>query len=199
MPPVPLAEHHTLHEAPRLPRPAAREPLTGVGPRLAVAELELIVGGLASATDLWRPYLRHDEVDRARVRLLETAAYEVWLLGWLPGQGTGLHDHGGSNAAFTVVDGELEVVRTGGTDAHQAVSPVGHRLERQPVPATTTTTLPAGHVHLIENRSAAPAASLHVYSRPLRSMGHFEAAGDRCGHRLRTAWVEQTTAAISGA
>ena len=30
-----------------------------------------------------------------------------WLLSWLPGQGTGLHDHGGSAGAFAVVRGTL--------------------------------------------------------------------------------------------
>ena len=75
--------------------------------RLDTATLSDIVHGLAVAEDLWRPFVLHDADERARVRLLATPAYEVWLLGWTPGQSVGLHDHGGANAAFIVVDGTL--------------------------------------------------------------------------------------------
>ena len=37
-----------------------------------------------------------------------TDDYEAWLLTWLPGQSTGLHDHGGSAGAFTVLSGVVE-------------------------------------------------------------------------------------------
>src|SRR6266511_2315889 len=71
--------------------------------RLHTAALADIVIGLARAEDLWRPHVLHNPDERARVRLLATPAYEVWLLGWTPGQAVGLHDHGGANAAFVVV------------------------------------------------------------------------------------------------
>src|SRR6188508_539359 len=79
-------------------------------PRLELPVLADIVGGLAEASDLWRAHVQHDPVERARVRLLATAAYEVWLIGWTPGQSVGLHDHGGSHGAYVVVDGTLTEV-----------------------------------------------------------------------------------------
>ena len=36
-----------------------------------------------------------------------TAAGELWLLGWLPGQATPIHDHGGVATASLVVEGAL--------------------------------------------------------------------------------------------
>ncbi len=37
----------------------------------------------------------------------DLAGAQVWLLSWLPEQGTPLHDHGTSAGAFTVVRGTL--------------------------------------------------------------------------------------------
>src|SRR3712207_8332217 len=49
-----------------------------------------------AAADVLDPSL-HEDLARA----------QVWLLSWLPGQGTGLHDHGGSAGALAVVRGTL--------------------------------------------------------------------------------------------
>ena len=128
--------------------------------------LTSIVTGLARAEDLWRPHVAHDPDERVRVRLLATEAYEVWLLGWSPGQGVGLHDHGDANGAFIVVDGELFETRRGGchlVDEHLAAGAVG--------------TIPAGHPHDVRNRSARDATSIHAYSRPLTSMGFYDGRG----------------------
>ncbi len=40
-------------------------------------------------------------------RLGLTEGVELWLLSWLPGQGTAPHDHGGSAGSFTVLTGTL--------------------------------------------------------------------------------------------
>jgi predicted metal-dependent enzyme (double-stranded beta helix superfamily) len=111
-----------------------------------------------------RPFLDpslHAELDEA----------QIWLLSWLPGQGTPLHDHGGSAGAFAVATGTLteRVVATGG-------------LGR---PRETDTELPAGrvrffgahHVHQVTNRSAEPAVSVHVYAPALSEMNTY-AVGD---------------------
>jgi mannose-6-phosphate isomerase-like protein (cupin superfamily) len=128
--------------------------------------LTSIVTGLAQAEDLWRGHVAHDARERVRTRLLATDAYEVWLLGWSPGQGVGLHDHGDANGAFIVVDGDLVETRRGGchlVDEHLPTGAVG--------------TIPAGHVHDVRNRSARNATSIHAYSRPLTSMGFYDGRG----------------------
>ena len=45
----------------------------------------------------------------------DLAGVQIWVLSWLPGQGTPLHDHGRSAGAFAVVRGVLteRVVATG--------------------------------------------------------------------------------------
>src|SRR2546423_6336547 len=48
-----------------------------------------------------------DPHERWYTRLVAADDHEAWLLTWLPGQGTDLHDHGGSSGAFLVLAGEL--------------------------------------------------------------------------------------------
>ena len=128
--------------------------------------LTSIVTGLAQAEDLWREHVAHDPDERVRIRLLATEAYEVWLLGWSPGQGVGLHDHGDANGAFIVVDGELVETRRGGC----------HLIDERLAPGAVGT-VPAGHLHDVRNRSSRNATSIHAYSRPLTSMGFYDGRG----------------------
>src|SRR5258707_12756842 len=53
------------------------------------------------------PYVQHQGGERWHRRLYRDARVDVWLISWLPTQGTQLHDHGGSAGAFTVVEGAL--------------------------------------------------------------------------------------------
>src|SRR5262245_19774664 len=48
-----------------------------------------------------------DPSSRWYARLAVESDHEAWLLTWLPGQGTELHDHGGSAGAFVLVSGAL--------------------------------------------------------------------------------------------
>lgn len=138
--------------------------------RLEVSTLAEIVSGLATASGLWQPHVAHDPRARVRVRLLATPAYEVWLLGWSPGQSVGLHDHGDANGAFVVVDGEL---------VESSLTTLG--------PVETTLgpgeagRVPIGIVHDVANRSPRNATSIHAYSPPLTSMGFYGAGGELLG------------------
>src|SRR6266513_3868760 len=83
-------------------------PGTGSRGRLSRAQLSEIAAGTAARTDHWRDLVRYDPARRWYRRLELTQEYEVWLLSWQPGQGTGFHDHGGSAGAFAVALGELQ-------------------------------------------------------------------------------------------
>src|SRR6201999_3422576 len=62
---------------------------------------------LAAHPERWRPLVDYRS-DTRWYRLLErTSRHEVWLLSWLPGQGTALHDHGPAAGAFAVAAGAL--------------------------------------------------------------------------------------------
>jgi hypothetical protein len=151
---------------------------------LDVTMLADIVAGLAAAEPLWRPHVSHDHDDRTRLRLLATPAYEVWLLGWAPGQSVGLHDHGDANGAFVVVDGRLvesRLTSAGVVTATLGVGGLGH--------------VPIGSVHDVANRSSRLATSIHAYSRPLTAMGFYGADGTL----VRTEAVHEQSALVSSA
>jgi predicted metal-dependent enzyme (double-stranded beta helix superfamily) len=129
-----------------------------------------IAAELALREQLWRPHVRFRH-PRHYTRLLARPGWEAWLLTWLPGQSTGLHDHGGSAGAFAVLEGVLEeTVLTGGADA----------LVRRSRPYTSGQVRRFGshHVHDVAPADA-PAVSLHVYAPALTGMTRYALDGGR--------------------
>nr|QLK00838.1 cysteine dioxygenase family protein [Micromonospora carbonacea] len=110
----------------------------------------------------WPVPLRFHPEQRWYARLAVAADHEVWALSWLPGQGTDLHDHGGSSGAFLVVDGVLteETVSGGRLRPHRLAAGAGRRFG-------------ARHVHVVTNRDDQPAVSLHVYRPALTRMTRY--------------------------
>jgi Cysteine dioxygenase type I len=101
--------------------------------------------------------LHYQQTRRWWARLALTEGVELWLLSWLPGQGTGPHDHGGAAGAFTVLLGELaEDYRYPGGPIRRLGHTVGNAIG-----------FGAGRAHDLRNDSATPTASVHAYSPPL--------------------------------
>jgi predicted metal-dependent enzyme (double-stranded beta helix superfamily) len=120
----------------------------------------------AADPDSWPVAPRFNPRERWYHRIAEHADHEVWLLTWLPGQGTDLHDHGGSAGAFHVVSGDLTedtVVDTFGAP-RMTVRSLGEGIGRRFGP---------NHIHRITNRSDRPAISLHVYGPALSTMTRY--------------------------
>jgi predicted metal-dependent enzyme (double-stranded beta helix superfamily) len=118
----------------------------------------------ASAED-WPVAPRFNPADRWYHRLADEPDYEVWLLTWLPGQGTDLHDHGGSAGAFHVMSGSLtEDTVTPGSPARITARELGEGAGRR---------FGGRHIHRITNRSARPAISVHVYGPALSTMTRY--------------------------
>lgn len=122
---------------------------------------------LAAHPERWRSLVDY-RTDTRWYRLLERAEqHEVWLLSWLPGQGTDLHDHGPASGAFAVAAGTL-------TERVVAAKP-----GRSPVEVTRA--LVAGHcrvfgphyVHQVTNTGPVPAVSVHVYIPGLTVMNRY--------------------------
>jgi len=143
---------------------------------------------LAVRTDLWQPLVRFRESARWTAPLEpddvrpfldpslhdELADAQIWLLSWLPGQGTPVHDHGDSAGAFAVARGTLtETVVSGGS-----------------APRETSTELATGrlryfgshYVHQVVNRHAEPAVSIHVYAPRLTLMNTYRIDEDGLIH-----------------
>lgn len=131
--------------------------------RLGPAFLRGIAEGLARSP-LWHGLASPTSDERSAVRVVQTDCYEAWVLGWLPGHGVELHDHGPSDAAFTVVEGSLVEI-TVGTDG---------ALERREHATGATSEVPAGRLHDVLNLGQGPATSIHVYSPSLTSMTFFD-------------------------
>ncbi|GAA4917080.1 cysteine dioxygenase family protein [Streptomyces coeruleoprunus] len=156
-----LAVQHLL-------QPAKEHPTT-------VAEFAGLARSLAADRDLWAPLVRYDATTRwyHRLRTVPQAlgsaraggspiGYEVWLLSWVPGQGTGPHDHGRSSGVLTVLEGELtERTEKGATKL------AGGALR----------VLAPGRAHEIVNDSLEPAVSLHIYYPGLTDMPMHAAPG----------------------
>jgi Cysteine dioxygenase type I len=120
--------------------------------------MRLIARDVASRPSAWQHLVHMDPVARWHLRLCGAADYDVWLESWLPGQGTGWHDHGGSAGVMVVVRGELEerIPVLGGV-----VTQVRH------IPEGLARPLRRRQVHELANVSLTPALSVHVYSPPL--------------------------------
>lgn len=119
---------------------------------------------LAGADDLWRTHVDFDPTSRYYRRLVADGDHEVWLLTWLPGQGTPWHDHGGSAGAFVVLQGALVEQ----TAAHGLVRGL-KRIHRR----GASHGFGAEYVHRVTNEGPDPAISLHVYAPRLERMNDY--------------------------
>lgn len=118
----------------------------------ATAHPALIAQQVAADRARWAHLLRYDPDQRFAALVEATPDEEVWLLSWLPGQATDLHDHGWAGGAFTVVSGGLveRVARDRGVETH-VLRPGQSRV------------FGPGYVHQVRNAGADPAVSVHVY------------------------------------
>jgi hypothetical protein len=140
---------------------------------------------LSLHTEFWAPLVEYREESRW-TSLIEPAVAadvldpslhadladaQIWLLSWLPGQGTDLHDHGTSAGAFTVARGTLteRVVATGPREAvHETATDLAAGRVRYFGPH---------YVHQVTNTLDEPAVSVHVYAPALRWMNTYRVEG----------------------
>jgi predicted metal-dependent enzyme (double-stranded beta helix superfamily) len=136
-----------------------------LSPAYSPEQLASALERLADRATRWRSLARFDRSGRWWCRLHHSETADIWLLSWLGGQATDLHDHGGSAGAFLVVQGELTEVRA---------------LPDRPERVTTTVrpgraiAISPSTVHDVYNAGPAAAVSLHAYSPPLTAMSFYE-------------------------
>lgn len=116
---------------------------------------------------------------------------DVWLISWVPGHPTELHDHGGSLGALTVLTGSLNEFRWD-----------GQQLRRRRLDAGDQAGFPLGWVHDVVWAprtapprpvpvSAQPTLSVHAYSPPLTAMSYYEVTARNRLRRQRTELTDQ--------
>ncbi|MFJ4842277.1 cysteine dioxygenase [Streptomyces sp. NPDC088746] len=135
-------------EVQHLLQPASPHPST-------VAGFAGLARSIAADRARWAPLVRYDTTTRWYHRLQTGPGYEIWLLSWVPGQGSGRHDHGLSSGVLTVLEGELTEHTARGAQALDAGA------QRVFAP---------GYVHEVVNDSLEPAVSLHIYFPGLTDM-----------------------------
>ena len=155
--------------------PAQLRPARPVDRRTGSAAL---AAALAVAADRWLPLVEYRAESRWSAPLPrdvaadvldpslheDLAGAQVWLLSWLPGQGTDLHDHGGSAGALAVVRGTLSET-------------VGAREGATELTAGRVRHFGPHHVHRVANSGAEAAVSVHVYTPRLTVMNTYRVEG----------------------
>ncbi|MET9321834.1 cysteine dioxygenase [Streptomyces sp. NPDC003038] len=136
-----LAVQHLLQPAPEHPS--------------TVAEFAGLARSIAEDRAEWEHLVRYDATTRWYHRLRTGPGYEVWLLSWVPGQGSGRHGHGGSSGVLTVLHGELT--------EHTARG-------RLTLGAGSQRVFAPGYAHEVVNDTLDGAVSLHVYFPGLTEM-----------------------------
>jgi Cysteine dioxygenase type I len=113
------------------------------------------------------PFVRYELDERWHRRIYRDWRVDVWLISWMPSQGTQLHDHGGSAGAFTVVRGQL-------TESRITRAARGAVLRDRTLAAGRSVGFDARYVHDVRNIASTAALSVHAYSPALESMSYYD-------------------------
>lgn len=116
--------------------------------------------------------------ERWFTRLHSDDELDVWLISWVPGEATELHDHSGSLGALTLVSGALHESRW-----------AGEQLRTRRLTAGDQAAFPLGWVHDVTwapFEADTPTLSVHAYSPPLTAMSYYEVTEHNRLRRVRT-------------
>lgn len=146
---------------------------------LTSAELAAKVRELTATPADWVTRVRLDPEGRWYEQIHVDSSFELWLISWLPGHGTGFHDHGGSAGAFSVVWGALDECVPPGSDPGEALGSgearsCGEARVRR-ISAGVVRSFGPRYVHDVRNTSkSSVAVSVHAYSPPLSEMTRYD-------------------------
>jgi predicted metal-dependent enzyme (double-stranded beta helix superfamily) len=145
---------------------------------LEPAELSALAQRIAIDPSAWRPLVRHDPDERGHQQLYIDEHVGVWVISWMPGQDTGLHDHERSNGGIAVADGTiLEERPRWGMEPRRVEAKAGDAF-----------CLNDTELHRMANVSEEPAVTIHAYSPPIERMGLYAVDEDGSFRRRAIPW-----------
>jgi len=126
-------------------------------------ELEQLAQEIVGRPELWEPLVRVDPEQRRYELIHEDESLDAWVLSWMPGQGTGFHDHYISSVGLCCARGvireDLMVYGEGHGEAQ-----LGSGDSRRGGP---------GYIHRVRHALGEPAVTIHVYSPRLDWVGQY--------------------------
>jgi uncharacterized NAD(P)/FAD-binding protein YdhS/predicted metal-dependent enzyme (double-stranded beta helix superfamily) len=144
--------------------------LEALGDRIDGDEITQILARTHLHSDEVAPLIAPTRESYSRRRVARTDTFELLVMTWLPGQGTGPHDHAGSVSAFKILNGT----------AHETLFA---QAEDSLVDPVATCVLRAGQhgvdagdsIHAVRNDGASGEllVSVHVYAPPMPEMRRF--------------------------
>jgi hypothetical protein len=146
--------------APAVPSLADVVPYDGV---LTPEELEDVARRIAERPELWEPLVRVDSERRRFELVYEDDRMDAWVLSWMPGQGTGFHDHYISGVGLSVA--------AGGVREDQLVYGTSHLALH--LRSGDTRQGGPGYIHRVTHDEGEPAVTIHVYSPRLDWVGQY--------------------------
>jgi Cysteine dioxygenase type I len=135
---------------------------------LTPEELEAVAAGIAGQREIWEPLVRVDSGHRRFELIYEDDHVDAWVLSWMPGQGTGFHDHYVSSVGIACVQG---VVREDWLRYGDGEVPFSFR-------AGDTRRGGPGYIHRVRHERGEPAVTIHVYSPRLDEVGQYRLDAD---------------------
>jgi hypothetical protein len=130
---------------------------------LTTDELEQLAVDIYERGDIWEPLVRVDADQRRYELIYEDEQLDAWVLSWMPGQGTGFHDHYISGVGLCCAQGGVreDLLVYGGPDIEL---PLRRGDTRQGGP---------GYIHRVRHQTGEPAVTIHVYSPRLDWVGQY--------------------------
>jgi hypothetical protein len=135
---------------------------------LSPDELEELARAIAGRPDIWEPLVRTRADRRCYELVYEDDRMDAWILSWMPGQGTGFHDHYISGVGLCVASGAVrEDVMVYGSEHRARELRPGESRQGGP-----------GYIHRVGHADGLPAVTVHVYSPRLDWVGQYRLAED---------------------
>jgi predicted metal-dependent enzyme (double-stranded beta helix superfamily) len=130
---------------------------------LTPEELEGVAQRIMERPEIWEPHLHADPVQRRYELLYEDERMDAWVLSWMPGHGTGFHDHFISGVGLAVARGGVrEDLMVYGRDHVPLHLRAGDTRRGGP-----------GYIHRVTHEDGEPAVTIHVYSPRLDWVGQY--------------------------